>query len=206
MSWKSETLFHESGLDFRFDNRWIIRKYDEHTYYRGLSSAGLKAVDFIGIYQDTRAVFIEVKNYGQRSPKKAEEILLDPDPFIERMLKKITDTRIGIRAIHGYFSRNWIYRLLYPRLINLPLRNWNRASWVFWAQLYHRVCEKQELEVIFCLEFLDSYEGVPHEVQKAAIHKITTVLMQGSEAGKQQVRVLINLMDKDSSESFFNPF
>ncbi|MBR9920060.1 MAG: hypothetical protein GYB31_04415 [Bacteroidetes bacterium] len=188
MSRSGNSVFEESGLRFEFSDQWVVRKYDSHNYYRGLSSVGMKAVDFIGIFQE-KAVLIEVKNYGQQSPLKAIEILNNPDSFIEHMLQKVEDTRVGIRAIHGYFMRNWWYRKLYPRLLRLPLRRWNRASWVFWAQLYHLVWEAEDLEVIFWFEFLERYEGVADNRYQESMEQIEDLLQNQLAGSGIQARI-----------------
>ena len=182
--------FRESGLIFRFSEDWVIRKYDDHKFYRGLSSVGLRAVDFIGLYRNHRAVFIEVKNYRQRSPKKAIEILQDPEPFIDYMVRKVEDTRVGIRAIHGYFKRKWLYRLIYQRLLRLPLSRWKNYRWVYWAQLYNYVWEKQRIDVVFWLDFLEAYDGVSHEQLQQSRQRIEAGLKARLQEHGCKVRIL----------------
>jgi len=63
----------ESALLFDFEETdWIVKKYDDHRYYKSLSGAGLKGVDFIGIFQQEKVVFIEVKNFRAKHPTRKE--------------------------------------------------------------------------------------------------------------------------------------
>jgi len=59
-------IFKESDLTFNFSQKeWEIIRYDTHRYYKILSGAGLKGVDFLGIYQKNKVVFFEVKGTGK---------------------------------------------------------------------------------------------------------------------------------------------
>jgi hypothetical protein len=128
-------VFEESGLQFGFDNRWTVRKYDAHRFFQGFSGAGLKGVDFIALSGDT-LLLLEVKNYRRRRAWQTENpfdrILEAPEAFAGHMSGKFLDTLRAIRAIGTYYRRKWLFRLLRPVLIR---RSGARSDWAFWAQV-----------------------------------------------------------------------
>lgn len=128
-------VFEESGLQFGFDNRWTVRKYDAHRFFQGFSGAGLKGVDFIALSGNT-LLLLEVKNYRRRRAWQTENpfdrILEAPEAFAGHMSGKFLDTLRAIRAIGTYYRRKWLFRLLRPVLIR---RSGARSDWAFWAQV-----------------------------------------------------------------------
>ena len=145
------TLYQESGLSFRFDTTWIVKKYDAHRYYSYLSGAGLKGMDFAAVRGEMAYLF-EVKNYSIRFEGKPYykiySLIDDPEELIEVVTRKVEDTRRGIKIVHDYLSRKWFYRQLYPYLSKwkLPVRGKN--TWWFWAKMYHLLEEKQQGVVV----------------------------------------------------------
>ena len=57
--------YQESNLNFDFKGAgWTVVKYDEHVAHGKISNVvkPTKAVDFLGIYNDKKLYFVEVKN------------------------------------------------------------------------------------------------------------------------------------------------
>ena len=109
--------FIESGLHFRFGEEWVIKKYDAHRFYQGLSGSGLKGVDFLGILGEGLFLF-EIKNFRRRRQWQEEnplEAVLDhPSEFAENIAYKVEDTLLAIDAIWQYYNRKWLFRRLLP--------------------------------------------------------------------------------------------
>ena len=84
--------YQESGLEFNFDNNWVLKKYDSHPFYKSLSGANLKAVDFIGIWKNEILVLIEVKNYKIRySALKKSPIQFFLSGLVGKHIQRKTD-------------------------------------------------------------------------------------------------------------------
>jgi hypothetical protein len=129
--------FQESDLQFTLSSDWVIRKYDDHTFFRGLSGFGLKGVDFIVLLPDGRLGLIEVKNYHPRrgrsgvlhpiKRKKAAQLAND-------LAGKYADSIRAINVIERYYLRHWYHRgrflLLRPfeRLLNSDLYFWREVA------------------------------------------------------------------------------
>jgi hypothetical protein len=67
------TRFEEGHLTFEFGERWEVCKLDDHPDYRNRieNLDGTKAVDFLGILDETELYFIEVKDFrGHRIENK----------------------------------------------------------------------------------------------------------------------------------------
>jgi len=67
------TRIEEGYLAFEFGERWRVLKLDEHRYYREHIGKidETKAVDFVGIFDDKKLYFIEVKDFrGYRIENK----------------------------------------------------------------------------------------------------------------------------------------
>ena len=76
-SQQKNQVFEESDLVFHFNQDWVVRKYDEHRFYKTISGLGMKGVDFIGIFKAEQVVFIEIKNYRIRYEGKTLQPLYD---------------------------------------------------------------------------------------------------------------------------------
>jgi len=105
--------FQEGKLQFTFNESWLVRKYDAHTFYQGFSGVGLKGVDFIAV-RPRELLLIEVKNYrhirnGRRRAAVAQ-VLEDPERIGRSIAQKGEDTLKAIRAIRTYYLRKWDYR------------------------------------------------------------------------------------------------
>lgn len=125
--------FHESGLHFTFSPAWVVKKYDEHAYFRGLSGAGLKGVDFIAIYEGRELILIEVKNYRTRhnaGMDRSFEVTAKPVAELAAEIRRKTeDTLLAIDAVRQYYRRSWWYRRLLPLWRRWPWEQHNRAFW-----------------------------------------------------------------------------
>jgi len=106
--------FKESDLQFTFSEGWVVKKYDDHAYFKILSGHGLKGVDFIGIYENKQVYLIEVKNYNKRSYSPVDPDWSDIEgetiPLASAMHNKIEDSLRLIKAVNSYLSKRWWYR------------------------------------------------------------------------------------------------
>lgn len=146
--------FTESNLRFTFQKQWKIEKYDTHKYYQGLSGAGFKGVDFLGILEDRQLVLFEVKNYTIRNHHmKApvqQELLDRPELLAQTVSKKVTDTLHTISLVQKYYQRKWWYRNFFS-----VFRKWYIPSrdWIFWTRAYEL---SQKTENIWAVLWLES--------------------------------------------------
>lgn len=142
--------FLESGLRFIFGPEWVVKKYDEHPYFQGLSGAGLKGVDFIAIHAGRKAVLIEVKNYRTRHNVEMDrffEVLAKPaEELAIEMRRKTEDTLLAIDAVRQYYDRSWWYRRFRRLWIHWPWVQHNRAFWTRINEL-----ADQQLQVVLWL-------------------------------------------------------
>ncbi len=157
--------FYESDLQFQFDTaHWVVKKYDDHRYYQGLSSVGLKAVDFIGLLDWETVVLIEVKNYRNRPERERERILQKiagkKPKVVQSFTQKVRDTVRAIDIVGQYLQRKWLYRRLKPYFFNRNIW-WRFAQrdWVFWT-LASQAVERQQVVLVLWLELNDAYEGL----------------------------------------------
>ncbi len=147
--------FTESGLQFSFSPDWIVHSYDQHRFYRYLSGAGMKGVDFVGLYQD-HLYLIEVKNYNDRLPldryEPMAQLLEKPEDYIEAFYKKFVDSLKLIRIIRRFYRRQWWFRRGFSALQWLLGRRWAlRREAGFWWTLAEYV-ENKEVTYILWLE------------------------------------------------------
>lgn len=144
--------FIESGLHFRFAEEWVVKKYDAHRFFQGLSGAGLKGVDFLGILEEELYLF-EVKNFRRRQNWQAENpleaILAGPAAFAEEIAYKVEDTLLAIDAIWQYYNRKWLFRRLLPAFRRLPV---TENDWRFWARAYALMQHPEQVNVVLWME------------------------------------------------------
>lgn len=129
--------YTEGNLSFTFSNGWMVRKYDHHTFYQGLSGAGLKGVDFIAV-RPHQLLLVEVKNYrhvrnGRRRATVARS-LEDPQAIADAIARKGWDTLRAIKAIHTYYRRKLDYRLFAPLLHQFWWAWSDRSFWTHAAR------------------------------------------------------------------------
>ncbi|NJL76158.1 MAG: hypothetical protein HC892_15215 [Saprospiraceae bacterium] len=123
------TIIEESGIQFNFGRRWTIRKYDTHTYYRGMSGLGMKAIDFVGVLDGQTVYLIEVKNF-ERIPRlhverTKEKLEGHPSYIVLNFVEKVENTQKGIAVIAQYLSRKYYLSVLFQ----LSLR-WKYTTWL----------------------------------------------------------------------------
>ncbi|PHN03909.1 hypothetical protein [Flavilitoribacter nigricans] len=163
--------FNESGLEFNFGKGWVVKKYDEHAYFRSLSGMGLKGVDFIAIRDQQELIFIEVKNYRTRyNPEMDRSFDVAAKPAAElayELKRKSEDTLLAIDAVLQYYRRSWWYRRLRNLWMRWPWLQHNRAFWsradelanhhlhyVVWLALDFDDPENYEEELLFHLNLM----------------------------------------------------
>lgn len=164
-------IFNESGLEFTFGPDWVVKKYDEHSYFRSLSGLGLKGVDFVAIRKEKELIFIEVKNYRTRynaDMDQSFDVSVKPAAELAYELKrKSEDTLLAIDAVLQYYRRGWWYRKLRKMWMRWPWLQHNRAFWsradelanhhlhyVVWLGLDVDDPENYEEELLFHLNLL----------------------------------------------------
>lgn len=102
--------FQESNISFDFKGTtWNIVKYDEHLAHEKVSNVvhPTKAVDFLGIYNDRKLYFIEVKNYkGHTGDPNTQDVLkAGGEELMRRIAVKVRDT-IASATNAARFSTN----------------------------------------------------------------------------------------------------
>ncbi len=157
--------FEESGRRFVFRAPWLARAYDRHTYFQGLSSAGLKGVDFIALHPRRGYLLMEVKNFRDQPPPP-------PADLARELLRKTSDTLDGVHAIGNYLQRAWHRRMLGPLWMRWPAGRSDRA---FWTQL-HRLVQDQPPEAL--LFWLEGQQVDPHW-RRAVLHQLYAQYPEG---------------------------
>jgi len=145
--------FHESDLLFSFPRNWVVRKYDDHTFYQGLSGYGLKAVDFVILLPDGRLCLMEVKNYHPRRDERGREHPVDrkkAGALAKRLSEKYTDSLRVIGVIRKYYRRKWYYRWRYSLGRYLPLGY--RTDLLFWHEAARRAEGQLPVSILLWLE------------------------------------------------------
>ncbi|MCB9040022.1 MAG: hypothetical protein H6557_25655 [Lewinellaceae bacterium] len=159
--------FIESGLHFRFGEEWVIKKYDAHRFYKGLSGSGLKGVDFLGILGEELFLF-EVKNFRRRHDWQEENpmdaILAQPAAFAESMAYKVEDTLLAIDAIWQYYRRKWLFRRLLPAFRLLPP---TENDWRFWARAYSLMQNPEQVQVVLWMETEQARPALLEEITQS---------------------------------------
>lgn len=177
------TEFNESGLVFQFNACWVINKYDEHRYFRLLSSAGLKGVDFLGIYKKEELVLIEVKNYRIRFKKKPPlsiyRILNNPELVASKIKSKSEDTLKAIRVIYKYYQRKYFFRLIFPLLKLLRNNSHTVNTWLFWSRAY-QLMNEGKIKIVFWMETEAFYPEFSKAEVAAFRERLTMLLNDGS--------------------------
>jgi hypothetical protein len=87
--------FDEGRLRFAFDEQWKVIKWDDHAAHRKSMNAldKSKAIDFIGIYRNRQAFFIEVKDYRHYERT-------NPEPLKGVVEAKVRNTVAGLVGAH----------------------------------------------------------------------------------------------------------
>ena len=166
--------FEESDLQFHFlPAYWRVKKYDTHRYFKILSGAGLKGVDFLGILQEKEVIFFEVKNYRTHHPTKPPSYLIfeDTEAFINRITNKLKDTLQAINIIHLYLERKWWFRWYLKWEQYLPNRIIQDRDWYFWYQVYKIGQHSHRRTLVLWLEIDHHYAPFSRVKLKALLDK-----------------------------------
>ncbi len=161
------TIFLESGLNFKFPADWKVFKYDEHRFYQYLSGAGLKGVDFIAIHQE-QLILIEVKNYMERFVKKGEHpmnpLTENPEIYAEKYFRKFEDTFRLLDIIEQYYQRQWWYRKVFKTFRTYFSEKYllNKETG-FWSKAIELLDQPEKVKLVLWLELAPGYDP-----QKAA--------------------------------------
>ncbi|MBX2872501.1 MAG: hypothetical protein KTR30_10390 [Saprospiraceae bacterium] len=146
--------FTESGLRFTFNKDWVVKKYDSHRYYKGLSGMGLKGIDFIALnLKENLVAFFEVKNYRTRFHQNTgEPIYPEPKPahqLAQALSDKVSDTLLAIDAITTYYRKSLLYRWLQPLYLRLPFYIGDRF---FWTKVENCIYQHENLAYVLWVE------------------------------------------------------
>ncbi len=166
--------FQESGLHFHFTpTQWQVMKYDGHQYFKTLSGAGLKGVDFIGIYQQNQLVFFEIKNFRAypADSKGTFYLFEDSELFIENIHDKLEDTLTAIKVIIKYLNRKFWYRYFLKLEASIPARFFYKQDWYFWHQIYTLWNSKATKTYVLWLEVDAKYSTQENDNFKATLEK-----------------------------------
>jgi len=161
--------FTESALSFTFaPEYWELIAYDRHKYYNAVKGAGLRGVDFLGIWKEDKLVLLEIKNFQLREAAQSGpailELLENPDLLFDAMIEKKQDSLLALDGIEAYLRRRWLYRRMEPHFHKLPTPWQGRLPWAFWAKIL--AC-RTNLCTVLWLETEPSYDGwEAHRVQK----------------------------------------
>ena len=161
--------FQESGLLFTFNKDWVVKKYDSHRYYKGLSGRGLKGIDFVALnLKENLVAFFEVKNYRTRFHQNTGEAILPtpkPAPELAQSLSdKISDTLLAIDAISTYYHKSRIYRWLHPLYIKLPFYIGDRF---FWSKVANCIYQHDKLLHVLWVELQENDQAYWEQLQEA---------------------------------------
>jgi len=129
----------------------MVRKYDAHTFFQGLSGVGLKGVDFIAVRPGCLAL-IEVKNYRRMRNGRVRDTVrrsLDhPELISDSIIHKCLDTMRAIRAIQAHYLRKWGYRLTLPFLGRF---RWQWSDHSFWTHVSQALSNPQQVTLLVWL-------------------------------------------------------
>lgn len=157
------TTIEESGIQFSFGKRWAVRKYDTHTYYRGMSGLGMKGIDFIGVLDGRTVYLIEVKNF-ERIPQLHLERTKDKleghsSYIILNFIEKVENTQEGIAAIDQYLSRKHYLKILFQLSLRWKYTTWLlRQERLFWMLVAHYIrCNK--VVTVFYIQLPKGFES-----------------------------------------------
>ncbi len=160
--------FTESGLQFTFSRDWVVKKYDSHRYYRGLSGRGLKGIDFIALnLKENLVAFFEVKNYRTRyNQNTGEPIYPVPKPASElaqALSGKVSDTLLAIDAITAYYQKSFMYRWLQPLYLHLPFYAGDRF---FWTKVENCIYQHENLVHVLWVELQEKDRDYQDQIKQ----------------------------------------
>lgn len=189
--------YNESGIHFTFDRHWVVKKYDQHTYFQGLSGAGLKGIDFIGIRQSRKLLLMEVKNFSSRPEIDQEPpitpYLDQPELLVNIFEEKVRDTLKAISAIAAYYQRNWSYRLSLPLIKKLPSSSIDR---IFWTHANELLTQPTNLFLVLWLETDPEQLGLLSEIEPLLKERLSPLTGQVFVSSSQRPVFNIGLTTK----------
>ncbi len=171
----------ESDLVFNFPECWIVKKYDQHPFYKGMSGVGLSAVDFIVVTQDDTILLIEVKNYRYRPASQLSHIsgLLrnHEEGLAYLFIQKLEGTITGINAIATYYSKSAWYRAWYILLNKVGARYFLLSNdRLFWLWLNKQIQQTPKRVVpILWLELPEHLVQYQIELEERIIAQMQTL-------------------------------
>jgi hypothetical protein len=85
------------GLNFDFEDEWIVSKYDEWQFYRrfGRIKNGIKAIDLLVLSPDKTAYFVEAKDYRVHQRTKPSELSEELVAKVLATLSALLPTKIN---------------------------------------------------------------------------------------------------------------
>lgn len=173
------TTFTESDLRFTFSDKWIIKAYDEHPFYKSLAGHGLKGVDFIGLLNHETVVLIEVKNYKIRFPSALppiqNKITGDHPRIVQTMIRKAKDTKRAVRVIRKYHERQWWLRPFSFLVKMLPLHWQLKIEWNFWMTIEQKL-KVDDYVLVLWMELEKEYKFFTQDDIQSAREKVVTCL------------------------------
>lgn len=147
--------FNESDLEFTFGTDWIVKKYDDHAYFKMLAGHGLKGVDFIGIYRNETLFLIEVKNFQKRSYSPVDSDWTDINgdaPLLGlKLYSKIEGSLRLIRIVNKYLSTRWWFCVVsyFRRIFG---KKEIKKDWHFWTRVGELCDEPATVQPVLWLE------------------------------------------------------
>ncbi|WP_455636378.1 NERD domain-containing protein [Parabacteroides sp.] len=128
--------FQESKLNFDFKGAgWNVIKYDEHLAHGKIRNAlhPTKAVDFLGIYNDKKLYFVEVKNYKEHTsdPETKDVLKAGGEELMRRIAVKVRDTIAGATNA-ARFSTN--ERAFFTRFNEILLNDAEKVVVIAWIE------------------------------------------------------------------------
>ena len=194
--------FVESDLTFEFlDAEWQVMRYDTHRYFKILSGAGLKGVDFIGIYRKQEVVFIEVKNFRTNHPTKPPNytIFEDTEAFIHQIADKLEDSLQAVQIIKKVLLRKWWYRFYLQTKKWWPRFLIKNRDWYYWHRLYKLAQKKHRRTLVLWLEIDHHYAPFSRKKLKKLIDQHLEVelleLVQRVEIGDRNSPVFASSVE-----------
>lgn len=147
--------FTESDIEFTFGTDWIVKKYDDHAYFKILSGHGLKGVDFIGIYKNESLYLIEVKNYHKRSYSPVGPDLSDLEgvnPLLGLNVHgKMEDSLRLIRIVNQYLVTRWWFKIAFFFRNTFNNKGISK-DWHFWSRAGELSKDAQSVFPVLWLE------------------------------------------------------
>lgn len=169
--------FIESDLLFSFAPNWLVKRFDQHKFYKAMSGRGLKGVDCMAILDDDKLVLIEIKNYCKRknSPKEPniEDIIGNPPKLQEDVIIKFEDTFLCIQTVNQYFKRKWRYKLLSIFKKVMPFDWFSSSDYIFWTKAKTLIdMGGNHVHLVLWLEHADSYSTLDNPALKTLTSRI----------------------------------